>query len=482
MADGKMTASKPKSLLPMAWAVFVAVLAGLLLWLSGTAEDTVSDLYARADRESLRTGLELSARPDTADTMESTQATEAEPPTAADAEEPETPQADATEPEQADAGDQALSEQALSGEDAEPVTAESEQPTDAGEEPDAEIAVAESPDAAESAIQTVDEPVERLLEEFGTNEASEAVNALQAQGEAIGAEPTAEDVAENVAEDAAEDAAADVDAAAEEATAEADEAQLALVEPPAPEIAPELDTALPPWQAHSRPFEATDDSPRIAIVVTDLGLSAAATQLAIQDLPGEVTLAFAAHAPDLDTWIPQTRAAGHEALVMVPMEPEDYPVNDPGPYTLLTSQAPSTNIDRLDWSLRRATGFVGIIDTKGSRFTAVADAVQPVVEEIGNRGLLVLDSGNEASVMPAVARESQVPVTASDTFITDFASGNAIDLRLTELEAIARDNGSAVGVAFPYPILFERLKSWIEGLDDKGIVLAPITAVVDLPE
>ncbi len=457
----------------MAWAVFVAVLAGLLLWLSGTAEDTVSDLYARADRESLRMGLELPVRPAMADATESAQAAEDDQPTTEEAEEPDTPPADTTEPEQAEAD-----VQEPSVEDAEPAIAETEQPTDAGNVPEAEITEAESPDLAAAAIQTVDEPVERLLDEFGTDDASETVNALQAESEAIGAEPTAEQAAEGIAEEAV----ADVADAAERAAAEAEETQLALVEPPAPEIAPELDEALPPWQAHSRPFEPADDSPRIAIVVTDLGLSAAATQLAIQDLPGEVTLAFAAHAPDLETWIPQTRAAGHEALVMVPMEPEDYPVNDPGPYTLLTSQAPSTNIDRLDWSLRRATGFVGIIDTKGSRFTAVADAVQPVVEEIGNRGLLVLDSGSEASVMPAVARESQVPVTASDTFITDFASGNAIDLRLTELEAIAKDNGSAVGVAFPYPILFERLKTWIEGLDDKGIVLAPITAVVDLPE
>lgn len=460
----------------MAWAVFVAVLAGLLLWLSGTAEDTVSDLYARADREGLRMGQELSERPDAPAPMESAEAPEV-------ADDPEPMEQDAPpaeeEPEQAEADIQSPAEDTETGDDTAPETAETEQPAGTDVELATQIADGDAPDiATATAVQTVDEPVERLLDELGTTDAPDVANALQADAEPSGAEPTAEEVAQDVVAEVAD--AEETDAESE--PTEAEETQLALVEPPAPEITTELDESLPPWQAHSRPFEGEGDAPRIAIVVTDLGLSAAATQLAIQDLPGEVTLAFAAHAPDLDTWIPQTRAAGHEALVMVPMEPEDYPVNDPGPYTLLTSQAPSTNIDRLDWSLRRATGFVGIIDTKGSRFTAVADAVQPVVEEIGNRGLLVLDSGSEASVMPAVARESQVPVTASDTFITDFASGNAIDLRLTELEAIAKDNGSAVGVAFPYPILFDRLKSWIEGLDEKGIVLAPITAVVDLPE
>lgn len=439
----------------MAWAVFVAALAGVLLWLNGTAEDTVSDLYARADKEGLRTTAELSVRPGVSeaepapDELANTQ----------DQQEPEQPSenVDVTQDSADQTGDDGTADavenatpQSDQGESG-TVTAEIDQP-DSEDQTDLPSADVETDDGSEPASQTA-------LEAAPTDEVSAGPTA------AAGLQPEEESPVE--------------DLLADEGT---EEAQLALVEPPAPELSEELDQDLPPWQANSRPFDAPASSPRIAIVITDLGLSAAATQIAIQDLPGEITLAFAAHAPDLDTWIPQTRAAGHEALVMVPMEPEDYPVSDPGPYTLLTSQAPSTNIDRLDWSLRRATGFVGIIDTKGSRFTSVADAVQPVVEEIGNRGLLVLDSGSEASVMPAVARETQVPVTASDAFITDFASGNAIDLRLAELEAIAQDNGSAVGVAFPYPILFDRLKGWIEGLDDKGIVLAPITAVVVPPD
>ena len=53
------------------------------------------------------------------------------------------------------------------------------------------------------------------------------------------------------------------------------------------------------------------------------------------------------------------------------MEPFDYPDNDPGPQTLLTSLTPDQNIDRLHWLMSRFQGYVGIVSYMGARFTAV---------------------------------------------------------------------------------------------------------------
>jgi polysaccharide deacetylase 2 family uncharacterized protein YibQ len=47
------------------------------------------------------------------------------------------------------------------------------------------------------------------------------------------------------------------------------------------------------------------------------------------------------------------RAKGHELLLQVPMEPFDYPNNDPGPRTLLTSLANEQNVNRLHWLMSR---------------------------------------------------------------------------------------------------------------------------------
>ncbi len=40
------------------------------------------------------------------------------------------------------------------------------------------------------------------------------------------------------------------------------------------------------------------------------------------------------------------RSGGHEILLEVPLEPFDYPENDPGPDTLLTGQAPRDNLEQ----------------------------------------------------------------------------------------------------------------------------------------
>jgi len=234
-----------------------------------------------------------------------------------------------------------------------------------------------------------------------------------------------------------------------------------------------------PWQVYARPFDATDRRPRIAIVVNWLGLSDAATEGAIQDLPGAVTLAFAPYAENLLYWMRLSRVAGHEALLNLPMEPLNYPANDPGPQALLTSLSPARNLDRLEWTLSRVSGYVGVTNYMGSRFTTSAEALKPVLKVLKSRGLLFLDSRSSArSLVSQVAEDVALPWVANNRFLDNQASRIAIDRELEALETLARRQGYAVGIAFPYPVTLERLAAWIPTLQKKGFVLAPVSALV----
>ena len=109
----------------------------------------------------------------------------------------------------------------------------------------------------------------------------------------------------------------------------------------------------------------------IAIVIGGLGVSAAVTQQAMEKLPGPVTFAFSPYGTDVDRLVDQcARADGHEVLLQAPMEPFDYPDNDPGPQTLLTSLSPDQNLDRLYWLMSRFQGYVGVANYMGARFTS----------------------------------------------------------------------------------------------------------------
>ena len=234
------------------------------------------------------------------------------------------------------------------------------------------------------------------------------------------------------------------------------------------------------WRAYAHPFDPAEQRPRIAIVINGLGLSGAATEAAIQDLPSQVTLAFTPYATRLQEWIPTARAAGHEVMLALPMEPISFPQSDPGPQTLLTSLSPVENLDRMEWALGRFTGYVGVVDLEGSRFTTSEQSLLPILQAVKERGLMYLDSKRAStSLASQVAANIDLPYSVNTRFLDNEASRAAIDRALTDLERLALSTGSAVGIGHPYPVTLERLRAWLPALSDKGLVLAPVTATVE---
>lgn len=233
-----------------------------------------------------------------------------------------------------------------------------------------------------------------------------------------------------------------------------------------------------PWQVYARPVDRADKRPRISIVIIALGLSSAATEAAIQGLPGPITLAFAPYSRRLSEWIRLARAAGHEVLLNLPLEPVNFPALDPGPRTLLTSLSEEENKERLMWTLSRGTGYVGVADFVGSKFTMSRKALIPVLLALNERGLLFLDSRSAPrSLAREVASDVGIPFVSSARFVDEWASRDAIDARLAELEQLAKARGVAVGMASPYPVSLERIAAWSAKLDAAGIALVPVSEI-----
>lgn len=235
-----------------------------------------------------------------------------------------------------------------------------------------------------------------------------------------------------------------------------------------------------PWTVYARPFDANNPRPRIAIIISGLGQSAAITEAAIQTLPPSVTLAFNPYGQRLDYWASRARGVGHEILALVPMEPVNYPANDPGPQTLLTTLSPPENRDRLNWSLSRFPGYVGILSQAGSRYTTAIESIHPTLEEINNRGLMFVDARSSLrSSAFRIAGEIGLPRALNNRFIDIQASKEEIDRRLDELVKIATTSGFAVGIGQPYPATVERVAAFVRGADARGLAIAPISAIAD---
>jgi hypothetical protein len=219
--------------------------------------------------------------------------------------------------------------------------------------------------------------------------------------------------------------------------------------------------------------------PTVSIVISGLGVGATKTTDAIMNLPGAVTLAFTPYGVEPGKLVERARAQHHEVLLQIPMEPFDYPDNDPGPQTLLTSLSPEQNIDRLFWHLSRFQGYVGIASFMGSRFVTSDAVMQPIIREAAKRGLGYFDDGSsQRSVAASLVQGQTMPFVKADASIDSVPTAAEIDKALANLETLAKSRGSAVGIASSLPISIERISAWAKTLGSRGITLVPLTTAM----
>jgi polysaccharide deacetylase 2 family uncharacterized protein YibQ len=212
---------------------------------------------------------------------------------------------------------------------------------------------------------------------------------------------------------------------------------------------------------------------KIAVVVRDLGLSQAATEAAITKLPPAVTLSFSPYASNAKKWVEMAKANGHEVLVEMPMESKQYPAEDPGPLGLMTSLDAKKNGERIDTILKSVPGVIGIDDSMGSKFRESESAMSTLVGKLKEKSLIYVQTEPGVRI-----GEPGVPNTAADVIIDERPFRAAIDARLDYVERLAKFQGSAVTVMSPKPVSFERLALWLDTLNQKGIVLAPVSEVL----
>ena len=247
-----------------------------------------------------------------------------------------------------------------------------------------------------------------------------------------------------------------------------------------PKIAPD---GARPSDIYARASNANAARPgaiRIAIVMEGLGIGANGTAEALAKLPAEITYAFAPYATDLERWVSRARGEGHEVLLQVSMEPFDFPDNDPGPQTLLTSNAAELNLDSLHWFLSRFQGYVGVTSLMGARFTATEPALLPIVREVGKRGLIYFDDGaSPRSVAGQISGGLNVAFARADRVLDAVPTANEIDMTLARLEAVARSKGVAIGSASALPVTIDRIAQWARTAAARGITLVPLSAVAN---
>lgn len=231
-----------------------------------------------------------------------------------------------------------------------------------------------------------------------------------------------------------------------------------------------------PMRVYAAPAPDAAGRPRIAVLLANVGASESDSMEAIRDLPGAVSLAVTPYAYKPERVLAAARSNGHETLLGLPLEPDRYPIDDAGNQSLLTGNPPAVNQQRLEWALTRFAGYVGATGTlagmRGERFGAAPDLIGGLTQTLARRGLLYIDPRPQAARLPnAFGR-------AVDIVVDEPAVRAEIEGKLAKLEAVARDRGTALGLAaMPRPVTVDRLAAWASTLADRGFVLVPVSAL-----
>jgi uncharacterized protein len=216
--------------------------------------------------------------------------------------------------------------------------------------------------------------------------------------------------------------------------------------------------------------------PVIAICIDDLGEDLAGTGKALA-LPKEVALSFLPYADATPFLAGRAAKRGHLVLAHVPMQALNG--KDPGAMGLKPGMTADEIARRLGWNLARVPGLVGINNHEGSRFTADAALLAPVMATLRARHLFFFDSrtGPESAVAQA-ARTTGVRTAARDIFLDDDQHPAAVSAELEMLAREARRNGVAIAIGHPHDITLKLLAQWLA--QDHGVTLVPLDEAIRL--
>ncbi len=223
-----------------------------------------------------------------------------------------------------------------------------------------------------------------------------------------------------------------------------------------------------------------DSRPKIGLVLLKVGLDRQSTQQAIETLPKEISFAFVPYTPDIEYWSFQTQSQGREVLLILPLESVSFDSDKEAPYTLLTNIPKEKNLQKLEKILSKINNPVGVVGFMGARFLASRKDLYPILEFLKTKGYLFIDSqASSYSAVEELEKYIKGPFLQSDCIVEEGESKESIKGELRLLEEEAQKKGSALGLIYLSADMLPFLQEWASSLEAKGIVLVPVTSLLE---
>jgi polysaccharide deacetylase 2 family uncharacterized protein YibQ len=236
-----------------------------------------------------------------------------------------------------------------------------------------------------------------------------------------------------------------------------------------------------PWIAFSRRYPPEGPAARVGLLMINVGADEALMQRAIDELPGEVSLAFLPGTADLVRWMARAREHGHESYLMLPVEDPAGTV-ERGIRPLEASAEAAENVRRLRAVMARSEAYVGLVMPAPGPVSQQEPIARPLVKEIADRGLALIEitPSPGASALYDLSVELGVGYARSSTVLDYKLAGQGIGASLNRLLDWTADGRSDrprhdFGVLQPDAQSIDAIVAWHRRVASQSVVaLVPI--------
>lgn len=218
--------------------------------------------------------------------------------------------------------------------------------------------------------------------------------------------------------------------------------------------------------------------PVIAVVIDDMGVSRRRTH-EITEIQAPLTASFLTYIQRRQEQVAASQSAGHEIMIHVPMEAQKN--LDVAPDVLTTQMTPQEIQQNLLVMLEKFKNVRGINNHMGSKLTEDRERMDAVMKILKEKKLFFLDSKTTAkSQAETAAIEQGVAHVHRHVFLDNNNDKEYILRQLAQTEKLARKNGYAIAIGHPKSQTAAALKEWLPTLEEKGLVLTPLSRIVKI--
>lgn len=217
---------------------------------------------------------------------------------------------------------------------------------------------------------------------------------------------------------------------------------------------------------------------RLAIMLDDAGQNADLLDAAV-DLDPRVAVAVLPFLPDSSHVAAEMHRNGHEVWLHLPMEPQGYPENDPGPGTVFVEMSDDEIRSTVHSALNNVPHVIGVNNHMGSRATADLRTMTWIMQELRARDMAFIDSRTTRhTVAEDAARAQGVKTNRRHVFLDNDRSPEAIRRQLAEAVYRCRLGGEAIAIGHLDPVTVGVLQEELPKLADRGADLVPPSDLV----